>query len=281
MCLHDGDNSSSLPSSGYSSHEHSSDGKPSTGPGRRTFLRSAGLAGVGAAALGALTAGPAAAAADPSNAARNGDAGWNPDQDSPRFTLAVMPDTQFLYWGTQGSINPEPQEESFRYIIANSGGRGSAGNIAFMAHLGDLTEDAAASSFAYVGQAFDIMDSHGAAYSVLAGNHDVHGDDTRGSTPYLQTMGPQRFTKSKTFAGSDSSGYNTAHVFTAGGREWLLLALDWRTSSNGFAWANQFVKANPGLPVIVTTHEIAGSTYGDNVFPYQSCDAENDDALSS
>jgi hypothetical protein len=71
-------------------------------------------------------------------------------------------------------------------------------------------------------------------------------------------MGPQRFKKSKTFAGSDSSGYNTAHVFTAGGQEWLLLALDWRTSSNGWAWANQFIKANPGLPVILTTHEIAG-----------------------
>jgi hypothetical protein len=283
MCLHDGDNSSSQPSNGHSSHEHSSDGQSSDGPSRRTFLRSAGLAGVGAAALGAFTVGPAAAAAaaaGPSNAARNADAGWNPDQDSPRFTLAVMPDTQFLYWGTQGSINPEPQEESFRYIIANSG-KGSAGNIVFMAHLGDLTEDAAASSFQYVGQAFDVMDSRGAAYSVLAGNHDVGGNDTRGSTPYLQTMGPQRFKSSKTFAGSDSSGYNTAHVFTAGGREWLLLALDWRTSSNGFAWANQFIKANPGLPVIVTTHEIAGPAYGDNVFPYQSGDAENDAALSS
>ena len=227
-----------------------------------------------------MTAGPAAAAVSASNTAQDAGAGWNPDQDSPRFTLAVMPDTQFLYWGSQGSINSEPQEESFRYVIANSGD-GSASNIVFMAHLGDLTEDAAASSFQYVGQAFDIMDSHGAAYSVLAGNHDVSGDDTRGNTPYLQTMGPQRFKASKTFAGSDSSGYNTAHVFTAGGQEWLLLALDWRTSSNGFAWANQFIKANPGLPVIVTTHEIAGPTYGDDVYPYQSGDAENDAALSS
>jgi hypothetical protein len=282
MCLPDGDNLSSQPSNGHASHEHSHspDAQSSTGPGRRTFLRTAGLAGVGAAALGAITASPALAAAAPSNAPQNAGAGWNPDPDSPRFTLAVMPDTQFLYWGTQGSINPEPQEESFRYIIANSR-KGSDSNIVFMAHLGDMTEDAAASSFQSVGQAFDVMDSAGAAYSVLAGNHDVSGDDTRGSTPYLTTMGPQRFKKSKTFAGSDSSGYNTAHVFTAGGQEWLLLALDWRTSSNGFAWANQFIKANPGLPVILTTHEIAGPTYGDNVYPYQSGDAENDASLSS
>jgi hypothetical protein len=250
-------------------------------PNRRSFLRTAGLAGAGAAALGAVTAGPAAAASAASGGApaAGPDAGWNPDPDSPRFTLAVMPDTQFMYWGSQGSVNPEPQEESFRYIIANSG-RGSADNIAFMAHLGDLTEDAQASSFSYVSKAFDIMDDAGAAYSVLAGNHDVSGDDTRGSTPYLTTMGPQRFKKSKTFAGSDSSGYNTAHIFRAGGREWLLLALDWRTSTAGFDWANQFIKENPGLPVILTTHEIVGSTYDDNVYPYQAGDPENDAAFS-
>ncbi|MDX6343947.1 MAG: hypothetical protein QOH87_4085 [Trebonia sp.] len=251
--------------------------EPSKGPNRRGFLRTAGLAGAGAAALGAVTAGPAAAAA--AGPAAGLDAGWNPDPDSPRFTLAVMPDTQFMYWGSQGSVNPEPQEESFRYIIANSG-KGSADNIVFMAHLGDLTEDAQASSFSYVNKAFDIMDDADAAYSVLAGNHDVSGDDTRGSTPYLTTMGPQRFKKSKTFAGSDSSGYNTAHIFRAGGREWLLLAMDWRTSTAGFDWANQFLKENPGLPVILTTHEIVGSTYDDNVYPYQAGDPENDAAFS-
>ncbi|MFF5297432.1 hypothetical protein [Paractinoplanes globisporus] len=31
-----------------------------------------------------------------------------------------------------------------------------------------------------VGKAFEVLDSHGVAYSVLAGNHDVSGDDTRG-----------------------------------------------------------------------------------------------------
>src|SRR5262245_38539915 len=145
MCLPDGDNLSSQPSNGHASHAHShspdaqsATGQTSTGTGRRTFLRTAGLAGVGAAALGAITAGPALAATAPANAAQNAGGGWNPDQDSPRFTLAVMPDTQFLYWGTQGSINPEPQEESFRYILANNG-KGSANNIVFMAHLGDMT----------------------------------------------------------------------------------------------------------------------------------------------
>jgi hypothetical protein len=267
LCQHDGD-------ADPSSHQ-------SNGPNRRAFLRTAGLAGAGvagAAALGAATVSPAAADATAAPRAAVGGAGaCNPDPDSPRFTLAVMPDTQFLYWGSQGSVNPEPQEESFRYVIANSA---SASNIVFMAHLGDLTEDAQA-SFGYVSRAFDILDEQRVGYSVLAGNHDVSGDDPRGSTPYLQAMGPQRLKNSATFAGSDSSGYNTAHIFRAGGREWLLLALDWRTSSGGFAWANQFIADNPTLPVILTTHEIIGSTYDDNVYPYQAGNPENDAAFSS
>ncbi|MBV9447134.1 MAG: metallophosphoesterase [Streptosporangiaceae bacterium] len=267
--------------------QHGENPPPRTpdGPDRRAFLRTAGLAGAGAAgaaALGPLTASSASAATASAAAMRSpAEVGrWSPDTGSPQFTLAVMPDTQFLYWASQGSVNPEPQEASFRYVIDNNGD-GPGRNIVFMAHLGDLTEDAQASSFQHVSQAFGILDSHGVAYSVLAGNHDVSGDDQRGSTPYLETMGPQRFKNSPTFAGSDATGYNTAHIFRAADREWLLLAMDWRTSASGFAWASQFIKDHPTLPVILTSHEIVGSSYDDNVYPYQSGDPDNDAVLSS
>jgi hypothetical protein len=254
-----------------------SGGEPGRGSNRRAFLRNAGLAGAGTVALGGLGAGRAAAAAPVAAAAaagwpHGGDGGargrWNPDTESQQFTLAVMPDTQFMFWGSQGSYNPDPQTAAFRYLL-NDNGTGSPDNVVFMAHLGDLTEDAAASSFQQVDTLFDVADETGIAYSVLAGNHDVSGDDTRGSTPYLQTMGPQRFRNQPTFAGSDASGYNTAHIFRAAGREWLLLAMDWRTSAAGFAWANQFIQDHPTLPVILTAHEIVDSPDGDNVYPYQ------------
>jgi hypothetical protein len=76
-------------------------------PSRRTFLRSAALAGVGAAATGPLSS------AIPASASPGKPSGkWDPDTASRQFTLAVMPDTQFLYWGSQNSINREPQERS-------------------------------------------------------------------------------------------------------------------------------------------------------------------------
>jgi hypothetical protein len=251
------------------------------GPGRRAFLRTAGLVGAGAAAAGPLSAGTASAAV--ARAASPADIGrWNPDGESQQFTLAVMPDTQFLYWGSQGSINPEPQAASFRYIIDNSGDE-SGNNIVFMAHLGDLTEDGLETEFEHVGPVFDYLDQNRVAYSVLAGNHDINSstDDQRGPTPYLSTMGPQRFKNNASFIGADNGGYNTAHKFTAAGREWLVLALDWRCSAEGFAWASQVIKNHPKMPVILTTHEIAVPTYSDEVFPYQYGDPDNDAELSS
>jgi hypothetical protein len=261
-------------------HDDSDSSSPTpTGQSRRGFLRSTALAGAGAAAVGALGEKPALAAG-PEAAAPAKSGLWRPDSTSQQFTIAVMPDTQFLYWGSQNSINRTPQEESFRYIVNNSG-NASGNNIVFMAHLGDLTEDADASSFAEVDKAFDLLDARGVAYSVVAGNHDVSGDDSRGSTPYLKTMGPQRFKHSPSFAGSDPTGYNTAHIFRAAGREWLLLAMDWRTTAQGFVWANQVIKDHPKLPVILTTHEIVGSVYDDNVYPYESGDPENNAVFSS
>jgi hypothetical protein len=203
-------------------------------------------------------------------------AAWRPDPDSPQFTLAVMPDTQFLY--SYPSITPEPQLASFRYILD----RGN-GNIVFLAHLGDLTEDGLAAEFQHVSDVFGVLDAHGAGYSVLAGNHDVDAstDDQRGPTPYLDTMGPQRIRNSPSFLTATPDGYNTAHVFTAAGREWLLLALDWRMSPGGFSWANKIIQDRASLPVILTTHEIAAPTYSDASYPYQYGDPEHNAELSS
>ena len=257
--------------------------KDKHGGTRRSFLRAAGLAGAGAAALGAGALGGSVADAQPALAAITseslGRGRWSPDPESPRFTVAVMPDTQFLYFAP--SIMPEPQLASFRYIVDRA--NGGSDNIVFMAHLGDLTEDGLAEEFGPVGEVFDYLDQRGAAYSVLAGNHDVRSSttDQRGDTPYLDTMGPQRFKRSPSLVAADSGGYNTAHVFRAAGREWLVLALDWRLSPEGYAWANAIIKQYPTLPVILTTHEIAGPTYDDTVYPYQSGDAENNAELSS
>ncbi|WP_328421082.1 LamG-like jellyroll fold domain-containing protein [Streptomyces sp. NBC_00443] len=240
------------------SHDHAQGEAEQAGAGRRGFLRATALLGAAAAAGVAL---PAVAEASPATAGRR------PDADSRRFTLAVMPDTQYLFDGP--SINAAPVEASLRYLLEH----GREENIVFLSHLGDLTENGAQDECAAIGKAFELLDRRGVGYSVLAGNHDVKSstDDQRGSTPYLDTFGPRRFKGKPTFGGASSDGYNTYHLFRAAGREWMVLALDWRLSAKGYAWAKDVLARHPKTPVILTTHELvvqddALSSYGQQLW---------------
>lgn len=233
------------------SHEHEHDHEQvetaQAGAGRRSFLRATAL--LGAAATAGVTL-PTAAEAAPTSASVK--ASWRPDTDSRRFTLAVMPDTQYLFDGP--SIDKAPIEASLRYLLEH----GKDENIVFLSHLGDLTQNGAKPEFAAIGEAFRLLDRRGVGYSVLAGNHDVNSstDDQRGSSPYLDTFGPGRFKGARTFGGASADGYNTYHLFEAAGREWMVLALDWRLSAKGYAWAKSVLAQHPHTPVILTTHEL-------------------------
>lgn len=254
------------------------DGDGLAAASRRTFLRGAGVLGAGAAAAGLLGATPAFAADresgsgsgagsdsersdDPYGRTTTGHeprGRWKPDPEDPRFTVVVMPDTQYMF--DQDRIHPRPVEASFRYVLdpaARAGGYDE--NIVFLAHLGDVTNGGHPEEYAAATKVFDMLDRAGASYGVLAGNHDVSGDDQRGATPYLDTFSVARARKTPAYHSSSPDGYNTSHIFRAGGRRWLLLSLDWRMSEQGFTWANAVIAANPTLPVIVTTHEIVGS----------------------
>ncbi|MEU1475212.1 LamG-like jellyroll fold domain-containing protein [Streptomyces sp. NPDC005760] len=224
------------------SHDHNQSEAAQAGAGRRSFLRATALLGAAATAGVALPA-VAEAASGPS---------WRPDTESRRFTLAVMPDTQYLFDGP--SIDKAPFEASLRYLLEH----GKDENIVFLSHLGDLTQNGAVAEFAAIGDAFRLLDRRGVGYSVLAGNHDVKSSttDQRGATPYLDTFGPDRFKGHKTFGGASPDGYNTYHLFKAAGREWMVLALDWRLSDQGYAWAKSVLAAHPKTPVVLTTHEL-------------------------
>jgi hypothetical protein len=199
-------------------------------------------------------------------------AAGRPDPENPRFTLAVVPDTQYLFDLDRGDA--APLTATFEYLAERRG----VDNIVFTAHLGDVVENAHASEFAQADPVFAVLDRARMPYSVLAGNHDIDAgkDDQRGDSPYLRVFGPQRFRRMSTYGGSTPDGYNSYHVFRAGGRHWLLLAMDWRPSDAGFAWARKVIAEHPQLPVILTTHELlyaddgAGvarfSTHGDRVW---------------
>ncbi|MDV6287382.1 hypothetical protein R2F25_02740 [Streptomyces sp. UP1A-1] len=83
------------------------------------------------------------------------------DSDSPRFTLAVLPDTQYLF--DADSTDPAPLRETFRHLVTDRSGA----NIAFMTHLGDVTEHGTEDEIRRAAQTFRTL--HGKVpYSVLA-----------------------------------------------------------------------------------------------------------------
>ncbi|WHT22085.1 Tat pathway signal sequence domain protein [Crossiella sp. CA-258035] len=227
---------------------------------RRAFLRTTGLLGMSATMLGG--AGLSAQATPEDDARRSGEgtsaAARPADVENPRFTLAVVPDTQYLFDRDRG--DREPLEATFEHVLEQA----REHNIVFLAHLGDVTENGLPDEVAEADRAFRVLDRKRFPYSVLAGNHDINSrtDDQRGRSPYLDAFGPKRFEHSPTFRGASPGGYNSYHVFRAGGREWLLLALDWRVSAVGYTWVRQVLDKHPGLPVILTTHELVHADGG-------------------
>ncbi|MGY0070751.1 LamG-like jellyroll fold domain-containing protein [Streptomyces sp. QTS137] len=219
------------------------------GPGRRSLLQAAVVVPATGATAAVLGAGTADATPHTNTGTRRG----RFDEDSPRFSVAVLPDTQYLF--DADSADPEPLKATFRYLASE---RGEA-NIAFMTHLGDITEHGTEDEIELAADTFRSL--HGKVpYSVLAGNHDIaSGDDQRGDSAYLRAFGPRRFKGMPTFGGASPDGYNSYHVLRAAGRKWLVLALDWRASDKGLAWAQGVLDAHPAHPVILTTHDIASA----------------------
>ncbi|ADB30588.1 metallophosphoesterase [Kribbella flavida DSM 17836] len=216
---------------------------PPARPARRTLLGAALATPAAAATAAALDASPAAAGTGGAHRF---------DAHDPRFTIAVLPDTQYLF--DEDRSDPAPVRATFKYLVEQRRER----NLAFMAHLGDLTEHGTEHEIGLAAETFRAIDGK-LNYSVLAGNHDVPGstDDQRGATPYLRAFGPARYSRMSTFGGASPDGYNSYHRLQAGGRQWLVLALDWRLSDKGLQWAQRVISAHPRLPVILTSHDLA------------------------
>ena len=210
---------------------------------RRSLLQAAAAVPIITAA--SATAGTTSASAAQAPATPNG---GRPDTAAPQFTIAVLPDTQYLL--DDGGSDAEPVRATLRHLVREQ----ARDNVVFMTQLGDVTEHGTATEMRAASRAFDAAGR--LPYSVLAGNHDVSGDDQRGDTPYLRTFGPQRFARMSTYGGSSADGYNSYHVVRGGGREWLVLALDWRVSDAGLAWAQRVLDEHAALPAILTTHDL-------------------------
>ncbi|WPF65313.1 MULTISPECIES: LamG-like jellyroll fold domain-containing protein [unclassified Corynebacterium] len=213
---------------------------------RRQFLR--------LSALGALALHPALARAQASAQAGSG------------FTIGVLPDTQFysryatpdtgnLYRARYGV---EPYLEQTRWLARHREELG----IAFVTHLGDIVDQAdVAQEWEVASAAMSVLDDAALPYSVLPGNHDI---SEQRPTPFSAHFPASRSTCRERYpAANNECEY---HLFRAAGRDFLVLALAWRADDAALDWAQGVLDAHPGVPTILTSHEITGITPQGEVF---------------
>lgn len=176
-----------------------------------------------------------------------------------RFTLGVLPDTQFysrystpdtgnLYQQRYGS---EPYAAQAQFLVDHKDDL----NIPFTTHLGDVVDQAdVEQEWEVADRSMRILEDGGMNYSILPGNHDKL--DTN-PTPFTHWFGKDRAAQNSTFGERYEAPNNESefHIFEAEGQKYLVLALAWRADDAALDWAQSIIDAHSNLPTILTTHE--------------------------
>ncbi|GAA1706815.1 hypothetical protein GCM10009808_26040 [Microbacterium sediminicola] len=217
-------------------------------------------------ALGALTtvALVAGLVAAPVTAATASDDSSSDETTSiSSFTLPVLPDTQFYSRYSASQFYPKygtnPFEVQTSWLVENQ----DALNIPFVVHVGDVVDQNwVTTEWDAADKAMQILTDGGLPYSVIPGNHDTADMSARSSEAnswyYLQKFNAAEMAAQggDTYVGSYQNGLSSAYIFEAEGYQWMSLALAWNASADTFAWAQGILDANPGIPVVLSSHAI-------------------------
>jgi predicted phosphodiesterase len=166
------------------------------------------------------------------------------------FTIAVLPDTQHY-----SEKFPETFSAQTRWIVENRKDR----SIACVLHLGDITNRNTKAEWKNAVQAMSQLDGH-VPYFLAPGNHDyseqgVCKDRLCGMS---EAFPVDKFRDLQTFGGvydrEPDRLENSFHLFSAGGRDFLSLCLEFGPRKDVVRWANEIVGRHPQRAVILTTH---------------------------
>ncbi|GAA1932246.1 hypothetical protein GCM10009737_37780 [Nocardioides lentus] len=194
--------------------------------------------------------------------------------DDPRFTIAVVPDTQ-----TEVTRSGDTRFAGrTRWLVQ----RRTVDDLRFVLHTGDVTDWgwAAPGQLDTARSALGVLTSAGIPWQVAVGNHDTRypGWDGRGgygTRPYVDnpecrarygtacTRGALLRRTDEidralpgTFAGRYDAGQiaNVHRNFEAGGLRWMVLSLEAWPRPAVVDWARSVVAAHPRRNIIVNTH---------------------------
>lgn len=172
------------------------------------------------------------------------------DAGREEFTLVLLPDTQ------RYSKNNPAMFFSQTHWIRDSA---PALNLKFVIHLGDIVDDNTDREWRVADEAMGVLDGR-VPYLVVPGNHDFEksADGTRRiklAPKYNAVFPPLRFRSQPGYGGHlGTTNENSYAFFTAAGRDFLILGLEFGPSDAVLEWAARIVRAHPEKHVIIATH---------------------------
>ena len=178
----------------------------------------------------------------------------DPDPDNPSALagesthLVVLPDTQHYARDYPGIFTAQTA-----WIADNV----DTLNIRYVFHLGDIVNDATVGEWQRARDAMANLDGR-VPYALVPGNHDYqHWGRTMNRVTALNSWFEWDELRARPgFGGAYQTGRleNTYHLFSAGGHEWIAMALEWGPRDEVVAWADQIMHEHDDRLGILITH---------------------------
>lgn len=166
------------------------------------------------------------------------------------FTIVALPDSQHY-----ARKDPAGYLAQTEWIAKNREAR----NIAFVAHLGDITNNNLPEQWELAAKAHATLDGQVPCFMCL-GNHD-YGEKGGGpgrDTLFNNYFPLSKFAKLPTFGGvydrEPDRMENSYHLLTAGGRDFIVLCLEYGPRKEVVRWANSVMEKHPNRAGILVTH---------------------------
>lgn len=189
------------------------------------------------------------------------------------FTIAVLPDTQFYASSLHGGT-PAMFQAQTDWLIANR----SNLNLAFVSHLGDITQNGqnsgnniewrnATNAMYRLENPLTTLRAHGIPYGLGVGNHDqspIGTGDAGDTTFFNQFFGVEHFIGYDYYGGHyGANNNNSFQLFSAGGMDFIFIHLEYDTTPQAavLQWADSLLKQYPNHRAIITSHWIVNTGF--------------------
>lgn len=188
-----------------------------------------------------------------------------PVKDSA-FTIAIIPDTQYYLAQAQLGGTFDMFKAQIEWIQKNQ----QRENIAYVAHMGDVTEHGdnpvTARSEWYLAKTalYGLETPVSIPYGLAIGNHDQFpaGHAVSGTTTFYNRYFGVKHFEGRPYYGGHYGTSNDSHydLFRAGGLDFIVLYLEYdqhnEDQANLYQWANDILKQYASRKAIVVSHSL-------------------------